>query len=98
MLCLSMATRKLCMQPQFAAQLVFYKLGEAAQRQQPAWYQNASDHAHWQVARGYRFESVTHQVLSNSGEFPFRLLDHCCQKALSKDGRLHCPGSKAASL
>ncbi|KAL3160457.1 hypothetical protein ABBQ32_010775 [Trebouxia sp. C0010 RCD-2024] len=58
----------------FAAQLVFYKLGEAARRQQLAWFHSASDHTHWQVARGYWFESMAHQVLSNGGEFPFRLL------------------------
>jgi len=61
----------------FAAQLVFYKLGEAARRQQLAWFRSASDHAHWQVARGYWFESMTHQVLSNGGKFPFRLLGKC---------------------
>ena len=59
---------------QFAAQLVFYKLGEAARRQQLAWYHSASDQAHWQVARDYWFESVMHKVLSNGGDFPFRLL------------------------
>lgn len=61
----------------FAAQLVFYKLGEAARRQQLAWFHSASDHTHWQVARGYWFESMAHQVLSNGGEFPFRLLGKC---------------------
>ncbi|KAL3159354.1 hypothetical protein ABBQ32_14138 [Trebouxia sp. C0010 RCD-2024] len=59
---------------QFAAQLVFYKLGEAARRQQLAWFHSASDHTHWQVARGYWFESMAHQVLSNGGDFSFRLL------------------------
>ena len=58
----------------FAAQLVFYKLGEAAQQQQLAWFQSAAEHTHWQVARGYWFESMAHKVLSNGGEFPFRLL------------------------
>ena len=58
----------------FAAQLVFYKLKEAAQRQQLAWFHSASDHTHWQVVRGYWFESMAHQVLSNGGDFPFRLL------------------------
>lgn len=61
----------------FAAQLVFYKLGEAARRQQLAWFHSASDHTHWQVARGYWFESMAHQVLSNGGDFPFRLLGKC---------------------
>lgn len=61
----------------FAAQLVFYKPGEAARRQQLAWFHSASDHTHWQVARGYWFESMAHQVLSNGGDFPFRLLGKC---------------------
>ena len=61
----------------FAAQLVFYKLGEAARRQQLAWFHSASDHTHWQVARGYWFESVAHQVLSMGGNFSFRLLGKC---------------------
>ncbi|DBA75751.1 TPA: hypothetical protein ACH3X1_010162 [Trebouxia sp. C0004] len=65
----------------FAAQLVFYKLGEAARRQQLAWFHSASDHTHWQVARGYWFESMAHQVLSNGGDFPFRLLGFTALKA-----------------
>ncbi len=58
----------------FAAQLVFYKLGEAARQQQLAWFESAAEHTHRQVARGYWFECMAHKVLSNGGEFPFRLL------------------------
>lgn len=41
---------------QFAAQLVFYKLGEVARYRQLAWFHGAAGHAHWQGARGYWFE------------------------------------------
>ena len=61
----------------FAAQLVFCKLGEAARQQWLAWFHSTSDHAHWQVARGYLFKSMVHQGLSNAGEFPFRFLGKC---------------------
>ena len=53
---------------QFAAQLVFYKLGEVARYRQLAWFHGAASHAHWQGARGYWFERLAHQVLANGGE------------------------------
>ena len=62
---------------QLAAQLVFYKLGEAARRQKLAWFHSGSHRTHWQVARGYWFKSMAYQALSNGGEFPFKLLGKC---------------------
>ena len=53
----------------FVAQLVFYQLGEAARRQKVAWFHNASDQTHWQLAREYWFKCMVHQVLSNGGGF-----------------------------
>ena len=47
----------------FAAQLVLYKLGEAARRKQLAWFHSAAGHEHWQVARGYWFECMAHPSL-----------------------------------
>ena len=59
---------------QFAAQLVFYKLGEVARYRQLAWFHGAAGHAHWQGARGYGFESLAHQVFANGGDHTFRLV------------------------
>ena len=60
--CLNVVIQALCLQPQFAAQLVFYKLGEVARYRQLAWFRGAAGHAHWQGARGYWFERLAHQV------------------------------------
>ena len=59
---------------QFAAQLVFYKLGGDARYRQLACFHGAACHAHWQGARGYWFESLAHQVLANGGDHIFRLV------------------------
>lgn len=54
-ICLSMATHKLCMQP------------------------DMQHNAHWQIARGYWFERMAHQALSDGASWPFRLLgSHVC--------------------
>ena len=66
---------------QFAAQLVFHKLGEVHRHQQHAWFHGAAGHAHWQGARGYWFESLAHQVLANGGEYTFRLVGELNQSS-----------------
>lgn len=70
---------------QFAAQLVFYKLGGVARYRQLAWFHGAAGHAHWQGARGYWFESLAHQVLANGGKHTFRLVGEfsCSDSALA---------------
>ena len=56
---------------QFAAQLVFYKLGEVTRYRQLAWLHGAAGH---EGARGYWIERMAHQVLANGGQHIFRLV------------------------
>ncbi|KAL3132928.1 hypothetical protein ABBQ38_006842 [Trebouxia sp. C0009 RCD-2024] len=59
---------------QFAAQVVFYKLGQVARYRQLDYFDGAAAHAHWQGARGYWFEKLAHQVLANGGNHTFKLV------------------------
>ena len=62
---------------QFAAQLVSYKLGEAARHQQLSWLHSIVGHALWQGASGYWFKALANKVLSSGGRHTFRLLSEC---------------------
>ena len=56
---------------QFAAQLLFYKLGEVTRYRQLAWLHGAASH---EGARGHWFERLAHQLLANGGQHTFRLV------------------------
>lgn len=73
---------------QFAAQLVFYQLGEVARFRQLAWFQGAANHAHPQGATEYWFENLAHQSMADGGNQTFRLAGElypcsCCNIAVA---------------
>lgn len=55
----------------FAAQLVTHKLGAAAGRHLLSWLGSSPP---WQAARRYWLERLTHEALSEGGDFAFRLV------------------------